>query len=89
MTKRKTRTKKKTTPKKKTTTKKNSTSKKSSRLPTFVFELSKTKQKIVERSVRRDLKNQGYSGDTLNLYVEDALDSKVRDLPDDVVKKLK
>lgn len=56
----------------------------------FVFQLSKAKQKEVEKAVRKNLKSEGrLTPMEIDDAVYDALDSKVADLPSSIRKKIK
>jgi len=60
------------------------------KLPTFVFDLSKKDQALVEKSVRKELaQEKRLTSQDIEDAVYDALGSKVRDLPNSIIRKLK
>ena len=60
------------------------------KLPTFVFDLSKKDQALVEKSIRKELaQEKRLTSQDIEDAVYDALGSKVRDLPNSIVRKLK
>lgn len=88
----------KTTSKKKTTTRKKATRgrprkaytpPKTVKLPTFVMQLTDKQESYVRGALTRNLRKEGYKGSALKEFVEIGMDSKVRDLPDFIIKKLR
>lgn len=60
------------------------------KLPLFVFELSKKDQALVEKTLRKDLAaEKNLTPQEREDAVYDGLNSKVQDLPNSIVRKLK